>query len=67
MIDPQTGMARNRLSGFPAAVRSLAFSPDGKTLLAACGIDRQRIMPWTSADQLKASGGIVVWQWAASR
>jgi WD40 repeat protein len=45
-----------------APVRSVAFSPDGKLLVAACGIDREKVKPLMTPDEMKAAGAVVVWE-----
>jgi WD40 repeat protein len=50
-----------------APVRSLVFSPDGKTLLVAYGIDREKMKPRMSEAELKVAGGIAVWHRAEGR
>jgi WD40 repeat protein len=42
--DAATGKARTTLKGYPADVRALVFSPDGKTL--ACGCEDGTIKLW---------------------
>lgn len=42
--------------------RSVAFSPDGKRLVAASGIDRSDVKPLMTPDEIKAAGAVVVWE-----
>jgi WD40 repeat protein len=67
MIDPETGKEGHHLMPFWAPLRSLTFSPDGKTLLVATGIDRKDVRPLMTPDEMKAAGGIAVWERAAGR
>jgi RNA polymerase sigma factor (sigma-70 family) len=50
---------------FPPAhypIRSVAFSPNGKLLIAACGINRADLKAQMTPDELKEAGSIVVWE-----
>jgi WD40 repeat protein len=67
IIDLQTSKVDLATLKCPTPVRSLACSPDGNTLLVACGIDRGKLKPRMSEEELKDAGGIAVWQWIPSR
>ena len=50
---------------FPPAhypIRSVAFSPNGKLLIAACGIDRADLKAQMTPDEMKEAGSVVVWE-----
>ena len=63
LIDAATGKQGDFMQTWQQ-LRAVAFSPDGKTLLGACGIDRAALKPVMTPDEMKASGGIAVWQLA---
>jgi len=63
LLDADTLKASEHL--FPPAhypVRSVAFSPKGKLIVAACGIDRANLKPQMTPDEMKESGSVVVWE-----
>jgi WD40 repeat protein len=47
---------------WPVPPRTVAFSPDGRLLLAACGIDRSQVKGVMTPDEMKAAGAVVVWE-----
>ncbi len=57
LCDPRTGKERWRARGHRAAIRCLAFSPDGKTL--ATGGDDQTAKLWDAADGREKTGGLL--------
>jgi len=60
LIEAATGKELD-FAAVGAPVRSVAFSPDGKTILAAYGIDRVALRAVMTPAELEASGGIVLW------
>jgi WD40 repeat protein len=62
LIDTEAAKWAENLFPPVAPVRSVAFSPDGKLLVAACGIDRERLKPLMTPDEMKAAGAVVVWE-----
>jgi RNA polymerase sigma factor (sigma-70 family) len=48
-------------------IRTFAFSPNGKLLVAACGIDRTDLKPGMTPDEMKAAGGVVIWERTAAQ
>src|SRR5207248_11368431 len=62
LLDAATGERGHDLMPVGSEVRSLAFSPNGKLLLVACGIDRQRLKPVMTPDEKKAAGAVGVWE-----
>jgi uncharacterized protein (TIGR03067 family) len=46
----------------PSPARTIAFSRDGKLLVAACGIDRDKLKPNMTPDEMKDAGAVVVWE-----
>jgi WD40 repeat protein len=62
LLGAAPGQVEEQLRTFAAPVRSVAFSPDGRTLLVATGIDRSRLKPGMTPDEMRAAGGIAVFE-----
>jgi RNA polymerase sigma factor (sigma-70 family) len=68
LFDTETMEADGNLfppGSYPA--RTVAFSPDGKLLVAACGIDREKVTAVMSPDEMKAAGAVVIWERPAAK
>ena len=63
LIDPEKAeWGGNAFPPLGLTVRSVAWSPDGKRLIGACGIDRAKVKPLMTPDEMKAAGAVVVWE-----